>query len=251
MAQRRHHYERAFEEYLRTRRIPYVAVDEARKALLPDNAPLRLTAAVEPTAGHEAADSVALKSFDFVIYGWDWSGRGGSGAGHAESNLLLDVKGRRVVAARRRLAAGVGAGGPGGFGGAGPGATAITGFEGLPEPDAEPRRRGKVRQGVGRLESWVTQDDIDSLTRWASLFGPGFDPAFVFVYWCDDQPPDALFQEVFEFQGRWYALRGVRLSDYVAAMKPRSLRWRTVHVPTGAFERISRPFVKRTSPGRE
>lgn len=35
MAQRRHHYEQAFEAFLREERIPYVAVNEARKALLP------------------------------------------------------------------------------------------------------------------------------------------------------------------------------------------------------------------------
>jgi hypothetical protein len=226
MAQRRHHYERAFEEYLRTRRIPYVAVDEARKALLPENAPLRISVCTtEPTDG----TATALKSFDFVIYGWDWSGRATPG----ESNLLLDVKGRRVVAARRRKDAPAGS---------------AAGNPPVRDESPESARRslaGKRRLGVGRLESWVTREDIESLSHWASLFGPGFDPAFVFVYWCDDQPPDALFQEVFEFQGRWYALRGVRLSDYVDAMKPRSLRWRTVHVPTGAFERISRPFARR------
>lgn len=36
MAQRRHHYEQAFEAHLRAQRVPYVAVDEARKALLPE-----------------------------------------------------------------------------------------------------------------------------------------------------------------------------------------------------------------------
>ena len=35
MAQRRFHYEQAFEHYLRANRIPYVAVDEAKKALMP------------------------------------------------------------------------------------------------------------------------------------------------------------------------------------------------------------------------
>ncbi len=243
MAQRRHHYERAFEEYLRTRRIPYVAVDEARKALLPDNAPLRLNPPPGVEPDNDRPDAMALKSFDFVIYGWDWSGRGGTGsAGGTDSNLLLDVKGRRVVAPRRRVGVGAGTGTSGGGGGS---ALALQDF------DDEYPGRAKGRPSVGRLESWVTQDDVESLSRWAALFGPGFDPAFVFVYWCDDQPPDALFQEVFEFQGRWYALRGVRLSDYVKAMKPRSLRWRTVHVPTGAFERISRPFAKRPAPGRE
>jgi hypothetical protein len=254
MAQRRHHYERAFEEYLRTRRIPYVAVDEARKALLPDEAPLRVTipartGATGADGNPAAAEGAALKSFDFVVYGWDWSGKGGTGdaAEARESNLLLDVKGRRVVAARRRPAVGAGVGGGGATGGpSGVGMEFETEAMGSGRPS---RARGRER--VGRLESWVTQDDIESLRTWGALFGAGFDPAFVFVYWCDDQPPDALFQEVFTYQGRWYALRAVRLEDYVQSMKPRSLRWRTVHVPTGAFERISRPFARPAGIGRE
>src|SRR5688572_22372104 len=35
MAQRRFHYEQAFEHFLRANRVPYVAVDEAKKALMP------------------------------------------------------------------------------------------------------------------------------------------------------------------------------------------------------------------------
>src|SRR5438477_9491595 len=77
MAQRRHHYERAFEGFLGPRRIPYVAVDEARKALVPNR--------VEGLPGAGGVDPAgALKSFDFVIYG-------DSGV-----NLLVDIKGRRV-----------------------------------------------------------------------------------------------------------------------------------------------------------
>lgn len=56
------HYEAAFEDYLRARQIPYVAVDEARKALFRDT---------------------KLKSFDFIVYS-----AGGC-------NWLADVKGRR------------------------------------------------------------------------------------------------------------------------------------------------------------
>src|SRR5688572_14251034 len=119
MSQRRHHYERAFEEYLRSRRIPYVSVDEARKALLPDSAQLRVS----------ASDSrqTALKSFDFVVYG-------------DGMNLLLDVKGRRVVPRRSKS----------------------------PNPVVTPR---------SRLESWVTEDDIHSLTHWERLFGESFQAA--------------------------------------------------------------------------
>jgi hypothetical protein len=197
--QRRHHYERAFERYLRDRRVPYVAVDEARKALLPAAAQTSPLRAVD-----EQGESQALKSFDFVIYG-------------ESTNLLIDVKGRRVTTS------------------------------------ASPRGDAALR--TGRLESWVTEDDIASLHRWRNLFSTGFDAAFVFLYWCGDgsessaQPPDALFQEFFEHQGAWYAIRAVMLDDYVAAMKPRSPKWRTVHVPTAAFERISQPLLGRATGG--
>ena len=62
MAQRSVHYEAAFEDFLRSRGSPYVAVDEAKKALF---------------------GSLSLKSFDFIVY---------SSAG---PNLLVDVKGRK------------------------------------------------------------------------------------------------------------------------------------------------------------
>jgi len=62
MANRKVIYEACFEDYLRSAGVPYVAVDEAKKALF---------------AG------VRLKSFDFVVYS-----AGGD-------NLLVDVKGRR------------------------------------------------------------------------------------------------------------------------------------------------------------
>lgn len=177
VAQRRHQYERAFEGFLRSQHIPYVAVNEARKALLPESARLMVT------AGHEQK---SLKSFDFVIYG-------------SGTNLLVEIKGRRLLA---------------------PTAT-----------------------GTGRLESWVTLDDIESLRTWQGLFGFGFEPAFVFIYRCDSQPPDGLFQEVFEFEGAWFVLRAALLEAYVGCMRTRSPRWRTVHLSKSDFERISHPFT--------
>ncbi len=174
MAQRRHHYEFAFEQYLRSRRVPYVAVDEAHRALLPP----------DPSRSPGPA---GLKSFDFVLYGEDL-------------NLLVEIKGRRV--ARRT---------------------------------AEGRRRGP-----GRLESWVTEDDVRSLQTWERLFGDGFCAAFVFVYWCDDLPPTALFEEIFEVRGRWYAIRAVRLELYAGAMRTRSGKWGTVDLSGADFDRISR-----------
>lgn len=82
MAQRRHHYERAFEELLRRRRVPYVAVDESRRSLLP--LPAIPGTDDRGTDDHRAQGLNAarsLKSFDFVIY---------TPAG----NLLVDIKGR-------------------------------------------------------------------------------------------------------------------------------------------------------------
>ncbi len=194
MAQRRHHYDQAFETYLRIKRIPYVAVDEAKKALLPESE--RLSIESRGTSEDQPA-AHAIKSFDFVIY-------------TDAVNLLIDVKGRRV----------------------GRSPTSNTRGAGFPT----------VRSGKGRLESWVTQDDIDSLRRWEQLFGPGFRAAFIFLYWCDAQPPDALFQEVFLHRGRWYAVRAVTLDDYGTAMRVRSPRWRTLDLPPADFERLSQPF---------
>lgn len=183
--QRRHHYEQALESYLRSRRIPYVAVDEARKALLPDGDLGTLT------DGHSA-----LKSFDLVIYG-------------EGSNLLVEVKGRRVI----------------GRGG---------------NADTTPK--------AGRLESWVTLDDVESLGRWEALFGSGFEAAFVFVYWCDRLPPDALFEEIFEHGSRWYAIKCVRLRDYREGMKVRSPRWRTVDLPPRVFAELAAPLIPPEGP---
>lgn len=93
-----------------------------------------------------------------------------------------------------------------------------------------------------RLENWVTEDDVTSLRLWESLFGPGHEAAFVFVYWCPSRPPEEIFDDVFEHHGRWYGLRAVTLGEYRGAMQPRSARWRTVHLKQDAFERLSRPL---------
>ena len=183
MAQRRFHYEQAFEHYLRANRIPYVAVDEAKKALMPATAKRQAAKSVDAVA--------ALKSFDFVVY-----------APHG--NLLVDVKGRMF---------------------------------GSDKSSASTSSR--------RYESWVTQDDVDSLQQWQKLFGPDFTATFVFAYCLRQQPPDALFDELFAFGEKWYALREVTLADYMREMTPRSGKWHTVHVPAGAFSRISRSFLAR------
>jgi hypothetical protein len=187
MAQRRFHYEQAFEHYLRANRTPYIAVDEARKSLLPARA--GEVADVTPLPG-----GLAVKSFDFVVYA---PGR----------NLLVDVKGRMY--------------GPAGG------------------------QSSKGSMSRRRFETWVTMDDVTGLRTWQELFGPGFEATFVFAYCLRRQPPDALFEEVFAFGGRWYALREIPLAAYAREMTPRSGRWQTVHLAAEAAARISRPFSVR------
>src|SRR4051794_31535410 len=63
MADRSGHYEAAFEAFFRDRGVPYVAGDEAKKALFAD---------------------ARVKSFDFVVYSKNGP------------NLLVDVKGRQL-----------------------------------------------------------------------------------------------------------------------------------------------------------
>ncbi len=163
MAQRRFHYESAFEHYLRTNGIAYVAVDEAKRALDGKLSP------------------VSLKNFDFVVY---------SSTG---KNLLVDVKGRKYSG-----------------------------------------------RGGRQLDNWVTRADIESLTRWEEIFGPHFVGTFVFLYWCEHQPPDALFNEVFCYHDRWYTIKSIPVDVYCEHLRVRSSKWNTVHIPSGVYLKACR-----------
>ena len=164
MALRRFHYDQAFEHYLRSKRIPYVAVDEAKRAL----------------HGHSN-----LKNFDFVVYG------------QQGCNLLVDVKGRKHT--------------------------------------------GKTRK---QFDNWVSEDDISDLLQWEALFGNDFAATLVFLFWCDAQPPDALFTEIFLFNDRWYAVLAISVREYQAHMKQRSPKWRTVNIPAEDFSEHAKPLIE-------
>ncbi len=72
MVKRNNHYEAAFEAYLRDRRVPYVAVDEARRSLL--------------------AGGDSVKSLDFIVSPQETP---------TPTNWLVDVKGRRFPAGEK------------------------------------------------------------------------------------------------------------------------------------------------------
>jgi hypothetical protein len=67
MAKRTNHYDAAFEAYLRRARVPFVVVDEARRA---------------------RRNQVSLKSMDFIV------------TAPGNRNLLVDVKGRQFPSGR-------------------------------------------------------------------------------------------------------------------------------------------------------
>jgi hypothetical protein len=169
---RSNHYEAAFEAYLQEHRLPYVAVDESRRALL---------------------GGLPVKSLDFVVYG-----DGGS-------RLVVDVKGRRF-------------------------------------PGGKPKRPRRV------WESWSTREDVESLERWATLFGPDYQGVLVFAYHLaptvelPDETPD-----VWCWRGRRYLLRGVTAADYRREMRVRSTKWGTVHLPVEVFRELVRPLSHFTN----
>jgi hypothetical protein len=197
MGNQGHHYEQAFEQYLRARRVPFVSVEAAR----------RILTGGEP-AGVLRADGTGLKGFDCVVYG-------------EHENLLIEVKGRRILPRKGRVK----------------GASASRADEqGTPVTPGTP-------PPAGRMECWTTLADLASLQQWEQRFGPGFAAAIVFVYWCEGEPPGVLYQEVFEYRKRWYALRAVRVQAYVSCMRVRSPKWGTVDLAQADFERISQPFA--------
>ena len=79
MGQRRHHYEAAFEAYLREKRLPYVSVNEARKALLPRGAKPELEGVSSGQAscyGVEELHSLeVLQKAEELRVGEEWNGR--------------------------------------------------------------------------------------------------------------------------------------------------------------------------------
>lgn len=168
---RANEYESAFEDYLRDRALPYVAVDETRRATLGDG---------------------PVKSLDFIVYGL----RG--------CRLLVDVKGRKF-----------------------PGGSA-----------AKPKMT---------WECWSTRADVEGLGKWAEVFGPAYEPAFVFMYKLGPTVTIAAdTPDLFEWRESRYLLRAALVADYKERMKVRSPKWGTVDLPKAAFAEIVKPFVDIT-----
>jgi hypothetical protein len=92
-------------------------------------------------------------------------------------------------------------------------------------------------------ENWATQEDINGLTHWQTLFGPDYLPLFVFMYHV--LPTVSLPREtpdLWHAKNADYLFRAVSLEDYRKKMRVRSPRWGTVCLPNEAFRNLARPF---------
>jgi len=168
---RSNHYEPAFEAYLQSARLCYIAVDETRRAMLGET---------------------PMKSLDFIVFG------------ETGARLVVDVKGRRF---------------PSG-------------------PIHKPRRV---------WECWSTQDDIDSLERWAELSGPDYQGLLVFTYHLlpiVELPDDT--EDLWTWRGRRYLFRAVAVTDYRLHMHVRSPKWGTVGLASAAYRTLVQPLSRYT-----
>ncbi|HNQ21964.1 MAG TPA: HYExAFE family protein [Phycisphaerae bacterium] len=164
MAQRHHHYEAAFEDFLRASGWPYIPVNEGRQAIF---------------AGHR------VKSFDFLVYP------------PGNSAWLVDVKGRKF-----------------------------------------PYRTGRNRR---YWENWVTSADLESLRRWETVFGTGFQAVLIFAYLLTEDNARLPVSRLHPFRDRQYAFLRVGASEYAAHARVRSSRWGTLSVPGASFRSLLRP----------
>jgi hypothetical protein len=98
-------------------------------------------------------------------------------------------------------------------------------------------------------QNWCEAADVDALLRWAERLGSGYRGVLAFVYDIRphvDLPADT--PNVFAFRDRVYLMRGILVNDYRAAMRTRSPRWGTVHLPTAAFRELVKPFSHFLAP---
>jgi hypothetical protein len=133
---------------------------------------------------------------------------------------------------------------------------AIAGEDGLKNPDflLYPRlgpnlvvevkgKRGKNALGRRRWENWVTTDDLDGLTRWQEMFGPGFRAILAFAYAESPQAfPLPRGDGAFSFRNLEYRFWAVELDEYVAHLRSRGPAWKAVAMARTAFRRRVRPL---------
>jgi len=99
--------------------------------------------------------------------------------------------------------------------------------------------KGTNFAGLTGLECWVTAEDIDGLTRWQEVFGPGHTVVFVFAYKVENIDVDFDGRDIYDFAQNRYMFFYVKLDDYRKFMKRRSPKWQTVTLPADKFRQCA------------
>jgi hypothetical protein len=94
---------------------------------------------------------------------------------------------------------------------------------------------GSSLAAVGRMQNWVTMDDIRGLRTWEEAFGEGHKGVFVFAYELAMVEVEMDGREAYDFEGRRYVFFCVKLEDYMTRMTLRSPRWGTVFMAAEDF----------------
>jgi hypothetical protein len=92
-------------------------------------------------------------------------------------------------------------------------------------------------------ENWVTRQDLEGLRRWEGVFGPGFEPVLVFVYWLTSVTRGEPSSTIHLYRGECYAFVLVSASSYAAHARSRSPKWDTVTVPIRTFRGMISPLT--------
>jgi hypothetical protein len=213
MANRDNHYEAAFEEYLRSRGVPYVAVDEARRSLLSDGASIKsldFIVSVPASARKKSTDC------EDSIQGMEIGVSVPASARDKSTDCKDSIQGMEIdVSAPVKIAWLV---------------------------DVKGRRFPSGDGSKQYWKNWSTADDLRSLALWERLFGSNFCGLFVFAYDVlgDRSPLPA--EELFRHRGKMYGFVAVPLSAYLGHARLISPRWDTLAMPTAKFRHYARPL---------
>ena len=91
-------------------------------------------------------------------------------------------------------------------------------------------------------ENWVTREDLEGLRRWEEVFGSGYEPVLIFVYWLVGMTGREPTHEPHLFRNEYYAFLWIPASLYAAHARTRSPKWGTVSVPSRAFRELVKPL---------
>lgn len=99
--------------------------------------------------------------------------------------------------------------------------------------------RGISFAKLAGLECWVTTEDIDGLTKWEEVFGPGHNAIFIFAYKVENIDVDFDGRAVYDFDDNRYVFFAIKLNDYRLFMRARSPKWQTVTLPADKFRQCA------------